>query len=256
MTPPPNDQLARREILPSPPELRTTAREALFLDFDGTLVEIAPEPDAIQIAPALPALLAALDKRLEGRLAIVSGRSLADLDRYLGAIDIAMAGSHGGEFRSADGKVSEYLVPPVPPVAEEEMRRFAAGYEGLLVEIKPLGIAMHYRQAPDARDQVVSFATELAERLALKVKRGKMVVELLSSGCDKGSAVTKFMEMPAFQQTRPIFVGDDITDEDAFARVLDYSGGGILVGPERHTAALWRLPRVADVHAWLQAALT
>ncbi|MCB2072453.1 MAG: trehalose-phosphatase [Novosphingobium sp.] len=241
--------------LPSPPSLNDMPNAALFLDFDGTLVEIAPAPDAIVVDPALPALLEGLAEKLEGRLAVVSGRSLADVSRYLGTERIAMAGSHGAELRRPGSTENESLASPIPPDAEIELNRFASTRDGVLVEPKPFSVALHYRLMPEAEGEALALAGSLARALNLNVKRGKMVVELLTPGYDKGSVVAKFMEMPVFGGSRPIFLGDDITDEDAFTKVLEHEGGGVLVGPERDTAARWRLPGVAEVHAWLKAAL-
>ncbi|MCB2061105.1 MAG: trehalose-phosphatase [Novosphingobium sp.] len=241
--------------LPSPPRLNDLPHAALFLDFDGTLVEIAPAPDAIRVDPGLPAILQALSDKLEGRLAVVSGRSLADITRYLGTDRIAMAGSHGAELRRPGSTAFESLAEPVPPQAEIELNRFAATREGLLVEPKPYSVALHYRLRPEAEAEALALAGSLAAAMGLNVKRGKMVVELLTPGYDKGSVVAKFMEMPAFRGAQPVFLGDDITDEDAFTKVLEHDGGGILVGPERETSARWRLPGVGDVHGWLKAAL-
>ncbi len=253
---PANDD--RREglaFLPFPPGLQGTPQDALFLDFDGTLVEIAPHPDAIEVSPDLPQLLRALSEKLDGRLAIISGRALADLDRHLGHLDIAMAGSHGGEFRHAGSSEILSLADPLPGEIEHGLRAIAEDHGGLLVEPKPFSAAIHYRSRPEAEADVVARAGLLARSAGLALKHGKMVAELVMPGSDKGNAVRRFMEMPEFSGTRPIFVGDDVTDEDAFRIVLDHEGGGILVGPERETAALWRLPGVADVHAWLKAAL-
>lgn len=241
--------------LPSPPKLDDLPQAALFLDFDGTLVEIAPAPDAIRVDPALPAILQELADKLEGRLAVVSGRSLADVTRYLGTDRITMAGSHGAELRHPGNGEWVSLADRVPPEVETELNRFAATREGLLVEPKPYSVALHYRLRPEAEDEALAVTRSLAEALGLNVKRGKMVVELLTPGYDKGSVVAKFMETAPFRGSRPVFLGDDITDEDAFTKVLELDGGGILVGPERETAARWRLPGVADVHAWLKAAL-
>jgi trehalose 6-phosphate phosphatase len=247
-------QITPLRALPPPPELEGLGRTSLFLDFDGTLVELAPAPDAISIAPDLPPLLKALASRLEGRLAIISGRSLADLDQWLGGLDVAIAGSHGGELRQAGGDRVERFTQPPPPEAEAELRRFAAMRAGLLVEPKPTGAALHYRNAPDAEEEALSFAGSLAARRGLELKRGKMVAELLAPGADKGIAIDCLMQLAPFRGSRPIFIGDDVTDEDAFARVLSHDGVGILVGEQRPTAAIWRLDGVTAVHDWLKAA--
>ena len=240
---------------PDPPDLKDLSQAALFLDFDGTLVEIAPAPDAIRVDPGLPAVLRALAEMLDGRLAVVSGRSIADISTYLDTDGIALAGSHGGELRRPGDTAIETIAEPLPPRVLEEFTRFAAGREGLLIETKPYSVALHYRQLPSLEAEVLDLAGSLADSMNLRLKRGKMVVEMLAHGYDKGTVVEKIMEVPAFQGSQPIFVGDDITDEDAFTKVLKLNGGGVLVGPERDTAARWRLPAVADVHTWLKASL-
>lgn len=228
---------------------------SLFLDFDGTLVDIAPHPDEVEVAPALPGLIRKLSRRMNGRLAIISGRSLAALDKHLGPLDVAMAGSHGGEFRGTGSGQVEALAAPLSEVVEAELTRFAQKRPGLLVEPKPFSIAVHYRDRPEAEGELLAHAQALAQAEVMEVKHGKMVIELVMPGSDKGSAVAKFMAMSAFSGTRPLFVGDDRTDEDAFVKVLDYGGGGVLVGPDRETAAHWWLPGVMEVHAWLRAAV-
>ncbi len=242
--------------LPPPPALNSLPDAALFLDFDGTLVEIAPHPDAIHVPPDLAEQLARLNARLGGRLAIVSGRSLADLDRHLGKLNIAMAGSHGGEIRPAGSRDVQSLAPPLPGEVVRSLQAIARDHGGLLVEPKPFSAAIHYREKPSAEADVVARASALGKAANMTVKRGKMVVELVMPGSDKGRAVMQFMDMPEFHGARPVFVGDDITDEDAFGAVKELKGEGILVGPERATAATSRLPGVADVHDWLRQALT
>jgi len=243
-----------RSLAPPPP-LGDMQDPALFLDFDGTLVDIAPRPDAIFVAPELPGLLEALSKRLDGRLALVSGRSLADLAFHLGTLDIAMAGSHGGEIHEAGAAGSWSLTEPMPEHAKEALRRIAEELGGLLIETKPCGAAIHYREQPAAEQQVLVRARALADAEGLKLKRGKMVAELVMPGSDKGSAVAQFMARAPFAGTKPIFLGDDVTDEDAFSVAARLGGGGILVGPMRETAASWRIASIADALGWLRTAL-
>ncbi|MCB2078567.1 MAG: trehalose-phosphatase [Novosphingobium sp.] len=242
------------ETLPPPPVLDSLGASSVFLDFDGTLVEIAPQPDAIEVAAGLADTLRRLRDKLEGRLGIVSGRSLEDLTNYLDIEDIALAGSHGGEFRAAGSTVIEALATPVPERATTALRELTESRRGLRIEPKPFSVALHYRNGPEFEGEVLSLARELADGMQLVLKRGKMVAELLTPGADKGSAVRKFMDMEPFSGTMPLFLGDDVTDEDAFRAVTDLSGGGILVGPQRETHAKWRLGSVDRVHDWLRAA--
>ena len=226
---------------------------ALFLDFDGTLTELAETPDAIRVEPHLGPLLGRLRDRLDGRIAIVSGRSLQDLERHVPVSGIAFSGSHGLELRLANGTSLPLQVPPEIHEVRDRVRRFAADRHGLLVEEKPAGVALHYRQAPDEGRRVSDFMEMLARQKSLIVQRGNMVVELRPHGADKGDAVRIFMSEPEFAGARPVFIGDDLTDEHAFSAVASMGGSGILVGPERETGAKSRLPSVAAVAEWLEA---
>ena len=238
--------------LSTPPPLRELAGLSLFLDFDGTLVEIAERPDLVVVAPELPEALALLADRLDGRLAMVSGRSLAMLDHLLGPLGIAMAGSHGGEFRPAGAVAAMALAAPFPDAANTAMKAFAQDKPGLVFEAKPFSAAVHYRGNPALGATLWLFAQDIAARFGLKAKHGKMVVELATPGSDKGNALDRFMALPPFVGTRPIFVGDDVTDEDGFAAVGAFGGAGVLVGAMRETRAIWRLESVAAVHRWLE----
>ncbi len=237
-----------------PPPLSRLAPAALFLDFDGTLVELAEAPGAIAVPAGLKPLLDRLAERLEGRLAIVSGRAVDDLRRHLGGCVAVLSGSHGAELHYADGRSIPVSAPPGLAEARESIRRFAAGADGLIVEDKPAGVALHYRLAPERAEEADAFLEALAERSGLALQRGKMVAELRPEGTDKGAALRRLMAEPPFEGARPVFVGDDLTDEDAFAAAAALGGEGVLVGPARPTAALWRLDGVAEVTSWLETA--
>jgi trehalose 6-phosphate phosphatase len=238
----------------SKPPLSLLDGAALFLDFDGTLVELAETPDAIQVSPTLGALLRHLSKRLNGRIALVSGRAIADLERHLECSGLAVSGSHGLELRLRDGSNVPLGVRYDLSEARERVEALAAETPGLLVEHKPFGVALHYRQAPEAEARVVDLLSLFAGRTGLALQQGKMVAELRPPGADKGDAVRAFMAEPDFLGARPLFVGDDLTDEDAFQAAAELGGAGILVGPARETAAQWRLDDVAAVSAWLSEA--
>jgi trehalose 6-phosphate phosphatase len=224
---------------------------ALFLDFDGTLVELAETPDAIEVAPSIPKLLRQVAGRLEGRLGIISGRSIGDIERHMDCAGLALSGSHGLELRLANGEHIPLSAAVDLTEARERIAGFAAGAPGLLVEEKPRSIAVHFRQAPQEAERVEKFLSQLARRKGLSVQAGKMVLELRPKGADKGDALRAFMAEPEFAGARPVFVGDDVTDEDAFEAAAAMGGAGILVGPERPSAAQWRLPDVASVARWL-----
>ena len=237
--------------LPPPPhDLLDNA--ALFLDFDGTLVELAETPDAIRVAPDLGTLLERLRRRLDGRIAIVSGRSLADLERHVPASGIAFSGSHGLELRLSDGTQLPLSVPIGLDDVRAQVEAFAAGAEGLLVEDKPAGIALHFRRAPDQEKRAGEFIERLASSRGWTVQHGNMVAELRPCGATKGDALRAFMTEPEFADTRPVFVGDDLTDEHGFAAAAGLGGAGILVGAPRDTAARYRLASVSAVRDWLR----
>ncbi len=236
--------------LPTPPAAALDGA-ALFLDFDGTLIELADTPDSITVAPGLASLLESLRARLAGRLALVSGRSIDDLETYLSIPGIPLSGSHGLELRLGDGTRVPLRAPRGIDDVRDRVRRFAGERGGLLVEDKPAGVALHFRLAPAAAAAVADFMERLARESDLIVQHGNMVVELRPRGADKGDAVRALMKQAPFAGARPIFVGDDLTDEHAFAAVAAMGGAGVLVGPPRDTAALYRLPSVAGVAEWL-----
>ena len=238
-------------ILPPPPA-RLLDGAALFMDFDGTLVEIADTPGAIVVPPSLPRLFARLTKRLQGRVAVISGRSLADLDLYLPVPGLAKSGSHGVELRTTAGMRA---VDPHPMLglARTRLERFAARDAGLMVEDKPSGLALHYRLAPQHGAAARALVAELAKETGLAVQHGHMVAELRPAGFDKGHALRALMAEPPFAGARPVFIGDDQTDEHAFRASDALGGAGVLVRESRDTAARYFLPSVTAVREWLEA---
>ncbi|MBV8119006.1 MAG: trehalose-phosphatase [Alphaproteobacteria bacterium] len=236
--------------LPVPPPL--CRDHALFLDFDGTLVEIAATPDLVRVAPELPLLLGAIADFLDGSLALVSGRPLDDLVRLLAPFSGAMAGQHGRERRRSDGSVLGSPVPPALARAAQMLANFAERHPGVMLEDKGGTLALHYRQAPSlevgCRERVRRVVD--ATGGALKSIDGKMVVELMPRTAGKGQAIAAFLAEPPFKGRMPVFVGDDSGDEEGFV-VVDRLGGvsvHVGVGP---TAARHRLADVAEVLAWL-----
>ena len=232
--------------------LRNAGPVSLFVDFDGTLVDIAPSPEAIVVPPGLPRRLLQLSEELDGRLALVSGRSLEDIADHLGAgLPVVQAGSHGLERIGADGVSLGADVPVFPDAVRMAVAQYAASARGLHYESKRFGAALHYRAAPDREAACRAFADELAALYALKVKHGQCVVELVPPEADKGSAVRAFMRQPPFVGSLPVFLGDDVTDEDGFRAVAELGGFGIVVGRKGETLAAYRLETPAQVYAWL-----
>lgn len=238
----------------SEPPLLDFGSDALFLDFDGTLVELCDRPDAIDVPDQLLRTLHDLNDRLKGRLALVSGRAIEVLDGF-GMIGLAAAGSHGSEWRLAGGK-REYLPRPDGlDIAQQQFAVFARTAEGLLFEDKPLGAAIHYRRAPAMRDAAHELAERLADKHSLHLQHGHDMVEVRVAGVDKGTAIEELMRKSPFAGHRPVFLGDDVTDEDGFRAVEAAGGSGILVGADRPTVASHRLPGVRAVNDWLRRSL-
>lgn len=224
---------------------------ALFLDFDGTLVDIADTPDGIAVPAALGLRLETLATRLDGRVALVSGRSLDDLETHLGLVRLVRAGSHGIDMRRADGTSMGGAATPLPLAVMEEVARFALENPTILLEAKSHGAALHFRASPELEGLVTAFAKVLAERFSLRLIRGKCVVELVRREADKANAVRILMQDPEFAGAFPVFIGDDVTDEDGFHAVADLGGAGILVGLRLDTQARYRLRNPQEVHEWL-----
>lgn len=235
--------------LPAPP-LSLFRNAALFLDFDGTLVPLADTPDAVVADDGLVAMLRRLRDALDGRLAIVSGRSVDTL-RALGFDDFLLAGTHGLEFASPGAATVAPARLPAIDAVEAELSEFVAERPGLLVERKSISVGLHYRGAPDEAANAQAIATTLADRHGLTLQRGKMLFELRPGGADKGSAVTALMAQSPMRGGVPVFIGDDVTDEEGFAAAISAGGHGILVGPPRETFAAFGLEQVGAVRHYL-----
>ncbi len=229
---------------------------ALFLDLDGTLAPIAARPQDVGPDPRRKSLLERLARGLDGRLAVISGRSLEDVDRILEACVPAVAAVHGLVLRKPDGQT--WRAAPHPRLAEavQDFRAFAARDPGLIVEEKGgLSVALHFRQAAPLAPAARACAQSLAERTGLALQDGDMVAELRTPGACKGDSVRSFMALPAFAGARPVFVGDDATDEDGFQAAQALGGVGVSVGRARPTLARFRLENVETALAWLEASL-
>lgn len=228
---------------------------SLFLDLDGTLLDLMDRPHEVRADARLREILAALEISLKGRLAIVSGRSLEQIDAILGDVaeGLAVSGSHGCEHRWR-GVYTHPDRPEALDLAAERMRLFVGDRPGIIVEEKSFGVALHYRMNPEFEGAATALAEELATEFNLHFQRGKMVVELRFGGSDKGAAVQHMMKRPPMQGARPIFVGDDVTDEPAFTMSRALGGHGVLVGAPRSTAADYAIPSPAALRDWLAEA--
>lgn len=227
---------------------------ALFLDIDGTLLDIAPTPDQVVVPTSLGVDLAALDKILQGAIALISGRTLPSIDRIFHPLHLAAAGQHGAEIRLPRSTVAcTEISSAALQRLRKQIERAVLRVPGIVIEDKGLGLAVHYRQAPTAQGELLQSITEVLAGYAneFEVLHGKMVIEIKSGAANKGRAVATFMQHRPFADRVPIFVGDDRTDEDGFAVVTQFGGCAIRVGPEHAGAKDYWLPDPSSVRAWL-----
>jgi len=248
----PSDATPRNRLPPLP-----GPGDALFLDLDGTLFELEATPSAVRADPAERRLLAELHRALDGALALVSGRAVTDIDRILAPLSLPAAGQHGLEWRGADGVLRLHPVPAIADEIPRALARFAEAHPGTLFEPKGASWALHFRQRPDAGRAAAALVAELgaAAGSAWEVLQGKMIAELRPAGVHKGLGIGRLRERPPFAGRRPIFVGDDWTDEDGFRAVNDAGGVSVAVAVDRDTHARYGLGGVSDVHEWLRHAL-
>jgi trehalose 6-phosphate phosphatase len=226
---------------------------AFFLDVDGTLLEHANHPQGVEVGPVLKKLLERLLHASGGAVALISGRSVADLESLFEPLEFAAAGQHGNERRSASGELHAAAPPDLRlRVAAYKLHILAEQNPGLLLEDKVSSIALHYRMAPQLHDVAARAARSAAADLGgdFELQAGKYVYEIKPSGQNKGSAIARFMAEPPFEGRVPVFIGDDLTDEFGFALVNSIGGHSVKVGPGE-TAARWRLSDARAVQRWL-----
>lgn len=231
------------------PKLNDRTAWALFLDIDGTLLDLAPTPCGVIIPPALPGLLEQLGQKLSGAMALISGRGLDDIDRLLRWNGDA-AGIHGAQWRRRGH--SPVLTPPLPSALIADITDEAGRWQDIVVEHKPGSIALHFTAVPARADDVRALADRTIAKAEspLRLLHGKGVVEIVPIHAGKGSAIERFMGQPPYVGRRPIFIGDDVTDEDGFAAVNRLGGVSLHVGDSR-TAARHRLTSPEAVRRWL-----
>ena len=226
------------------------ANTALFLDFDGTLVDIAAQPDLVTVPRGLVDLLAQLSEQLNGALAIVSGRPLADLDTYLAPLKLPLAAEHGAIFRFANGQP----IASTPPALHDVIRvasALAGQHAGLKVEIKSHAVALHYRHAPELERLCLEAMAEAIKRSpGLELLCGKFVFDIKPSGITKGTAIQALMDQPPFKGRVPWFAGDDTTDEAGFAAVQSSGGETIKIGAGA-SLAYYRCADPVTLRQWL-----
>lgn len=235
------------------------SQHALFLDFDGTLADIAPHPSAVYVHSDMVAMLRNLHRVLSGALAIVSGRPIAEIDVFLGPLKLPVAGEHGTQLRNSAGERFELdasaLAPILAPLLDAA-QQLASQHPGLLLEQKTSGFSLHYRMVPALYNLCWQTLAPLAQHQPhLVLIRGKYVIEVAPSMVDKGTAIQHFLQHAPFANRTPIFIGDDSTDEAGFAAVQDLGGQGIKVGAGP-SVAQHRCPNPSALRAWLAQALS
>lgn len=232
---------------------------ALFLDVDGTLIHIAERPDAVQPCPRLGQILSRASETLDGALALVSGRSIADIDALTDHSVRPAAGLHGLEMRTADGRYAT-AADDTPALlrARQRLQALIQAHPGLHLEDKRAALALHYRGACEA---AIAAARETADRIvddaagSLTRLAGKSVYEIKPARYDKGDAIRALLETEPFTGRRPVYIGDDVTDEAGFAAVNALGGVSIRVGAAERSEARYQLDTVDEVLAWLEATI-
>jgi trehalose 6-phosphate phosphatase len=237
------------------PALRSClAGHALYLDIDGTILDLAPSPDAVEVPVWMVPLLLRLSHKLDGAVAFVSGRTIAAIDHLFRPLTFPAVGVHGGEIRAPTGEimVDDQLTAELQ-LAEPLLREAIERIRGVQLENKRSVIALHYRSVPERGREVLKVAELVAAGLGsqFSVLMGKCVVEIRPRHLTKGSAMRRLMERAPFRDRTPIFAGDDSTDEDAFEVVNGLGGISLRVGEEAPTAAKFRLATPDQLRSWL-----
>lgn len=224
---------------------------SLFLDFDGTLVNLAATPDAVIVPEQVYSLISDLNVRLQGRLAIVSGRDVETLRSDFGLTGMSIAGSHGAQISINDGVIEAPARSAGLSDAFARLQSLAAAHDGVVIEDKPLGIGIHFRRVPEHEAACRAAAEDLVRQFDLSLQHGKMMFELRGEKADKGIAITRLMQHAPFKGRTPVFIGDDVTDENGFRAVRALGGIGIKIGNHGQTDAGYALNDVTAVHSFL-----
>ena len=239
----------------APPDNLDPSNLALFLDVDGTLLDIEDHPADVRADRPLVAMLAKISAGLGGAVSLISGRELADIDRIFAPARFAAAGAHGSELRQHPDDPVAITQSSLPSPVLARIRTFVEQNAGLLLEEKRGGASLHYRRAPQLEEQCKALVQELLPEIEndFRLIAGKMVLELAPIDHNKGAAITEMMRREPFSGRRAVFVGDDVTDEDGFLAVNAMGGITIRVGGNRGSAAEYALADVAGVRRWLES---
>ena len=252
-TPSPAIASSPRPPLPPPPLPDARERWAICLDVDGTLLDFVDDPSTVRPGASLLVLLHALHRALDGALALVSGRTLADLDRLFDAPHWAAAGLHGLQLRHADGSHRDFTVDPAQEARMRELAlALAARFEGVEVEDKRAAIALHCRRVPEQLPALHEAAIAVMAQLPdYELQPGNLVLEFKPAGMDKGTALVELLQLPPFAGRHPVYLGDDLTDEHAFASINARHGLSVRIGTREPSLAKFALPGPAAAETWL-----
>lgn len=230
-------------------------RTAIFLDVDGTLLDIAPTPLEVHVPPQLRNALYALWQQLDGAISFISGRPVAELDRIFDPLRLPAVGGHGAEIRFLPkGEVHRSRIATLDDALRADFAQISKIGKGIIVEDKGYSLAIHYRLAPEYGGEIMKNVVAICknERCdSLEVLPGKLVVEIKPGGYDKGTGLREMMGAETFKGRRPIFIGDDVTDNAAFAALPEFDGIGFSVGGIVK-GATYNFDGPQDVRAWLQ----
>ena len=226
---------------------------ALFLDVDGTLLDLAARPEDVVTPAGLVATLARAERKLEGALALISGRAIDDIDRLFAPLRLRVSGVHGAEIRfDPDGSPAPTVAADLPQSLLAALRRAVEPFPGVFVENKRFSFTVHYRLAPSAERQVRNIVKELVDSIpiAVDIMDAHYAIEIKSPCFDKGGAIATFLATSTFRGRKPIFVGDDTTDESGFALVSARGGSAYSVG-RRRPGAIGSFSAPHAVRGWL-----
>ena len=251
----PSQEKASPNTMPAPGELARRLDEcALLLDIDGTLLDLAPTPREVWVPPGLANTLNRLLEKTSGALALVSGRSLNDIDLIFAPEQFPAVGGHGAEMRAlTDGEAAAIHAPPMDKELKRRLAAIAKLSPGILLEDKGYSLALHYRLAPHAEKAIYAAVSLIRADLPnalIEVLPGKCVCEIKHSGFTKATGVLELMTQDPFRGRRPIFIGDDVTDETVFAIIPDFDGLSFSVG-RRAKGVAYHFDEPRDVREWL-----